>query len=81
MTHGAEVVNLGGLDLGNDPDEIGRIAQVAVVEEELHSGLVAVSVDVVDAARVETRRPADNPVDLTVWRRGHDVRSKARQQR
>jgi hypothetical protein len=36
--HGAEVVNLIGLYLGNDRDQVGGIAEIAVVEEKLSDG-------------------------------------------
>jgi hypothetical protein len=31
----AEVVDLGGLDLGDDVDQIGAVAEIAVVQLEL----------------------------------------------
>ena len=36
--HGAEVVNLIGLHLGNDGDQVGGIAEVTVMEEKLWDG-------------------------------------------
>mmetsp|Transcript_21097 Transcript_21097/g.50915 ORF Transcript_21097/g.50915 Transcript_21097/m.50915 type:complete len:248 (+) Transcript_21097:397-1140(+) len=53
VRHGAQIVDFVGLDIGNDGDEVGGITQVAVVEEKLDSGLVAITVDVIDTARVE----------------------------
>ena len=64
MTHGTEVVNLGGPDLSDNGDEAGRVAQVAVVEEKFDSSVVTISVDVVDTTSVETRRTADNSMNL-----------------
>jgi len=66
--HGAEVVDLIGLDVGDDGDEVGGVAEVTVVEEELDSALVAVAVDVVDAAGVEGRRTTDDAVDRVALR-------------
>ena len=36
--HGAEIVNLIGLHLGNDRDQVGGIAEVTVMEEKLWDG-------------------------------------------
>mmetsp|Transcript_17850 Transcript_17850/g.51104 ORF Transcript_17850/g.51104 Transcript_17850/m.51104 type:complete len:423 (-) Transcript_17850:52-1320(-) len=61
--HGAEVVNLIGLHLGNDGDQVRGIAKVAVVEEKLNAGGVAILVDVINTAGVEGRRTTDDAVD------------------
>jgi hypothetical protein len=53
VTHRTEVEDLVGLHIGNDGDEVGGVTKVAVVKEKLHSGLVTVAVDVIDAARVK----------------------------
>ena len=53
MTHSTQVVNLSRLDVGNNGNEVGGIAQITIVEEELDSSFVAVTVDVVDTASVE----------------------------
>ena len=63
MAHGPKVVDLVRLDVGDDGDEVDGVAQVAVVEEQLHARLVPVVVDVVDAPRVEQRRPPDDAMD------------------
>ena len=55
VTHGTQVVNLIGLDIGNDGNKVGGITQITVVKEELNSSFVAVTVDVVDTASVEGR--------------------------
>ena len=38
MGHGAEVVNLIGLHLGNDGDQVGGITEITVMEEKLWDG-------------------------------------------
>ena len=64
MGHGTKVVDLSGLDVGNDGDQVSGIAQVSVVKEDLHSCLVTVSVDVIDTTSVEARRTADDTMNL-----------------
>ena len=64
VTHGTKIVNLIGLRVGNNGDEIRGIAQVTVVEEKLDAGVVTVAVDVVDAAGVEGGGTTDDAVDL-----------------
>mmetsp|Transcript_47033 Transcript_47033/g.87364 ORF Transcript_47033/g.87364 Transcript_47033/m.87364 type:complete len:234 (+) Transcript_47033:55-756(+) len=64
VRHGSKVVNFRRTDLGNDGDEIGGIAEVAIVKVELDASLVAVLVDVVDTAGVEGRGAADDAVNL-----------------
>merc|ERR1719199_537081 len=61
--HGTEVVDFGGADLGDDGDQVGGIAEIAVVKEELDAGGVTVLVEMVNAAGVEGRRTTDNAVD------------------
>ena len=48
-----QVVDLVGLGLLDDADEVGGVGQVAVVHEEAHAGLVRVVVEMVDAVGVE----------------------------
>ena len=55
MTHGTQVVNFIGLHSGNNGDEVGGIAQVTVVQENLYGTVVTVTVNVVDTASVEAR--------------------------
>ena len=50
---GGQVVDLVGLGLLHDADQVGGVGQVAVVHEEAHAGLVRVVVEVVDAVGVE----------------------------
>ena len=51
-------------DLVDDVHEVCGVGEVAVVELQADSALVAVAVDVVDALGVEARRPADDAVHL-----------------
>ena len=64
MTHGSQVVDLRGLDVIDDGDEIGGVAQVTVVQEDLDSGLVAVLVDVLNSASIEGTGATYDAVDL-----------------
>lgn len=66
VRHGAQVVDLLRLDIGNNGDEIGSIAQISVVEEKLDSSFVAVAVDVIDTSSVEGGGTTDNAVDLYI---------------
>ena len=43
---------------------VSGVAEVSIVKEELHSRLVPVLVDVVDATSVEGRGPTDDAMDL-----------------
>jgi hypothetical protein len=63
VRHRAQIVDLVGLDLADDVEEVAAVRQVPVVEEESHVVGVHVLVDVLDAARVERRRPPDDAVD------------------
>ncbi len=62
---GREVVDLVGLGLLHEADQVGGIGQVAVVQEEARLVLVRVDVEMVDAGGVERRRA---PLDAV-----HDV--------
>mmetsp|Transcript_13501 Transcript_13501/g.27564 ORF Transcript_13501/g.27564 Transcript_13501/m.27564 type:complete len:233 (+) Transcript_13501:392-1090(+) len=53
VTHSTKVVDFVGLDIGNDCDQVGGIAKITIVKEKLDSGLVAVTVNVVDAPGIE----------------------------
>lgn len=53
MGHGTKVVDLSGLNVGNDGDQVSGIAQISVVKENLDSCLVTVSVDMIDTTSVE----------------------------
>jgi len=64
MTHGTQVVNFGGLRFGNNSDEVGCITQIPIVQKELDSGLVTVTVNVVNTTSIEARGTSDNSMDL-----------------
>ena len=59
----SEIVDLVWLRLLHDANEVGRIGHVAVVQDELLVRLVRVLIEMLDATRVEGRRPALDPVD------------------
>ena len=69
VRHGAEVVDLGGADLGNDGDQVSSIAEITIVQEELDAGGMTILVEMVDAASVEGRRAAYDAVDLNKLKR------------
>ena len=58
-----EVVDLVGLSLLDNPNEVRGVAKVAVVQEKAHIRLVRVPVELVDARRVEGGRTAFQAVD------------------
>ena len=62
--HGSEIIDFGGLGVGGDGDEIGGIAKITVMQEDLDAGLVAVLVNVLDTAGVKTRGSSHDSVDL-----------------
>ena len=69
MALGAEVVNLIGLHLLDDPDQVGAVGEVAVVEGELRwltllPPLMRVLVEVIDPAGIERRGSALDPMHL-----------------
>ena len=61
---GGQVVDFVGPDLLNQPDQVGGVGQVAIVEEEPRIGFVRVLVDVVDTLGIEGRGSTLDAVDL-----------------
>mmetsp|Transcript_6988 Transcript_6988/g.11601 ORF Transcript_6988/g.11601 Transcript_6988/m.11601 type:complete len:240 (+) Transcript_6988:495-1214(+) len=61
--HGTEIVDLSWLDIGDDGNQVGGVAKITVMKEDLDSSFVTVSVDVVDTTSVEARRTTDDTVD------------------
>ena len=53
VTLGGQIVNFVGLDLLNDPDQTGRIRQVAVVQNEGTVQLMWILVEMIDPRCVE----------------------------
>mmetsp|Transcript_16924 Transcript_16924/g.34727 ORF Transcript_16924/g.34727 Transcript_16924/m.34727 type:complete len:239 (-) Transcript_16924:116-832(-) len=53
VTHSTKVVNLSRTNLRYDGDEVGCVAKIAIVKEQLHTSVVAVFVNVVNATGVE----------------------------
>ena len=60
----AEMVDLVGLDIVQQVLQRGAVAEVAVVQEELHAVDVRVLVKMIDAVGVERTGAADDAVDL-----------------
>lgn len=67
MTLGAQVVDLVGLDVAQDPVERRRVVQIRVVEEQTAVPLVRILM-MVEAPRVEGGGAPDQPVDLVSLR-------------
>jgi hypothetical protein len=59
-----QVVNLVRLHQLNDADQVGRIGEIAVVQEQLDAALVRILVQVIDAIGVERRRAPLDAVNL-----------------
>jgi hypothetical protein len=57
MALGAQVVNLIGLHLLDDADQVGAVGEIAVMEHQAGIALVGVLVEVIDAAGVEAAGP------------------------
>jgi hypothetical protein len=58
MALSREVIDLRGLDLLNQPDEIGWVRHITEVHEEADSRLVGVVVEVLHTFGIEGRRTA-----------------------
>ena len=65
MTHSSQVVDLSWTNVGDDGNEVGSIAKITVVKEELDSGFVSVFVDVVNTSSVEGGSTTDDSMDLS----------------
>ena len=58
MALSTKVVDLVGLDLLNDADQVGAVRQVPVVQDQTRISLMRILIEVVDPARVEAAGPA-----------------------
>ena len=56
MALGGEIVDLGGADLLHQPDQVGRVRHVAIVQQERHIAGVRILVEMIDARGVEGGR-------------------------
>jgi len=63
MALGGEVVDLVRLGFLDDPDQVGRVRHVAVMQKQPRLGVVPVGVEVVDTLGVEAGRAALDAVD------------------
>lgn len=63
MTHCCEVIDLVGLSFLDDPDQVGTIGHIAVVQLEANVGRVRVLVKVIDAIGVYKRGSSFNTVN------------------
>ena len=62
MALGTQVVDLIGLHLLDDPNQVGAVRQVPVVQHQPRVGLMGVLIKVIDTACVEAAGAALNPV-------------------
>ena len=62
VAHRGEVVDLVGLHLLDDPDEVRGVGEIAVVQLEPDVGFVRILVQMVNPVRVEERGPALDPM-------------------
>ena len=67
MTHSTQVVDFIGLHIGDDGNKIGCIAKITIMKEELHTGFMTVTVDVVNTASVERRRTTNDSMNLICY--------------
>lgn len=65
VTHRSQVVNLIGFDIGDNCDEVCSVTKISIVEEELNSSFVTVTVDVINSPSVKRRRSTDDTMNLT----------------
>jgi hypothetical protein len=63
-TLGGEIVDLGRPDLLHQPDQVGRVGHVAVMQQERHIAGMRILVEVIDAGGVERGRPPLDAMDL-----------------
>ncbi len=64
VTLRGEVVDLVRLHLLDDADQVGRVGQVAIVQEQLDVALVRILIQMIDAIGVERRGAALDAVNL-----------------
>jgi hypothetical protein len=64
----SEVVDLVGLNFLDDPDQVRRVREVAVVQDHPPIRIVRVAVQVIDPVGVEQRRTAFHAVHLVALR-------------
>ena len=65
---GAEIVDLVGLHLGDDPDQVGAVAEIAVMEVEPRLRNMRILVEMVDPLGVERGSAAFDTMNLIALR-------------
>ena len=63
MRLGAEIVDFGRPDLLHQPDQVGGVRHVAIVQQERHVAGMPILIEVIDTVRVEKRCPAFDAMD------------------
>ena len=64
MALGAEVIDLIRLHLLDDPDQVGAVGEVAVMEHQARITLVRILIQMIDPAGVEAARAPLNAMHL-----------------
>lgn len=64
VTHCTKIVNFIRFDVSNNGDEVRRVTKIAVMKEKLHSGIMTVTVDVINTTCVEGRTTTDDAMNL-----------------
>ena len=64
MTLRRQIVHFVRVDVMDKAHEIRTVAEIAIMEEELHAIDMRILIEVIDAPRVERARTADNAVDF-----------------
>jgi len=67
MALGRQVVNFVGLDLLENPDQVGGVGEIPVMEDHFLFHVVGVAVQMVDAVRVEQGCAAFDAVDFVAF--------------
>ena len=56
MALGGEIINLRGLAVMNQADQVGGVGEIAVMQDEAHLVLMGIGIEMIDARGVERRR-------------------------
>ena len=64
MALGTKVVDLIGLHLLDDPDQVGAVSEIAIVEHKARITFMGVLVEVINSTGIEAARPALDTVHL-----------------
>ena len=74
MTHGSQVIDFGWLHLGDQTNQIGRIANVAVVQKELHVLFMSILINMVNSTGIERGCSTNKTMHLAVIKYGVTIK-------